>query len=1403
MDGIGLAAQATDEETVKEGPRCSDNAPLREYEVVAINVEITLNRYLDYDPEGRMYVLAEELERVRAEEQRNAGARTNGSEPGVSLGLQGDAIQPLTLRVNQGECLRISLRNELEGEAASFHIHGSTLLIEGSDDPAIATNPDSFAAPGETVDYEWMVAEDEPEGTHYVHSHGDAREQTVHGLFGAVIVELAGSRFLDPETGEELRSGWSAIIEDRNGEDFREFGLYYHEVGDENYQFLDKEGEFVPQVDPTTSAYRPGARALNYRSEPFLNRLQLQEQLTGRFDESVAYSSYVFGDPATPIMRSYLGDPVKERIIHGGSEVFHVHHVHGGAVRWRRQPDAEDTNFATGLDKHPPILPAASERLDSQGIGPSETYDVENECGSGGCQQSVGDFLVHCHVAHHYFAGMWGLWRVYNTLQDGQASTDSLPPLAELPDRKGGVAPAVDSSQLVGTSVDWSGERFDITAGGLAEWVQRQLPPRGRPKGYDASVLDWSVEGNVFVNEPETQQAWPGYHPAQPGSRPPFPFDPKTGKLAYPFLRPHFGKRPPFAPGHGPAPYLDPPAEPSGIPPPGTSGPASVCPDGTSLKSFSMEAIALPITQNERANIVDPNGELYVLKEQEEAVRANNDLRVPLTIRANAGEDCVDVTLTSTLEDSPDNHGFAKVNTHIHFVQFDVQASDGVIAGFNYEQSVRPFTVEGQRVVAAAASGASSIQLDGAERFQPGILVGVGMDEDETFEVREISSVSGSTVTFDEPLEHAHAQGEIVSTEFVRYRWYPDVQFGTAYFHDHVNALKSWRHGLVGALVSEPPGSTYHDPHSGEPIDSGPIADIRTEAPVSADVTGSFREFALFIQDDNPPVHIDRSSGSAINLRAEPIGRRPGDPSRAFSSTVHGDPATPLLEAYVGDPMVLRALVGGTNDTHTLHVDGHWFRIEPYSLTSPPTSTAHLGISERYDLVIPRAGGPQQLPGDYLYYNGRSFKLLEGSWGLLRVLDGEGGLQRLPGRDPPAPPELVCPAGESEKSFSVAAIEVDLPMLGRGTGKIFVLDQDKAAVRSGERLPEPLVLHVNVGDCVRVELRNETDGPVSFHADMLAYDPADSAGVEAGRMPPQAIPTGASRTYTFFASQEVGETVALIRDWGDVTENPGLGLYGAIVVGPEGATYRDVYSDEDVSLEARWQVNVFPSDGEPYRDYSLFLQDEDESIGTHRMPYTTEVSDTTAINYQSAPLEDRLDADGELASPFLSSDARGDPPTPLVEAYAGESMLLRVIAPWSEQAQVFTIEGHEWPFEPGREGSDRLSSVQLGGAEAITLRPEGGAGGLARIPGDYLYGNHREPYREAGQWGLLRVRDPDDPGGSDLLQLECGRVSCDEGMSTVTWMLIGTAAVAGVAAGALAFTRWRKRSRSPGEAQVD
>ena len=90
-EGLVLRTQA--DESVYAAARCPSNATVREFNAVAINVEITLNSFLDYDPIGRMYVLDEELARVRAEETQNKAARADRADPAVSIGLQDDATR--------------------------------------------------------------------------------------------------------------------------------------------------------------------------------------------------------------------------------------------------------------------------------------------------------------------------------------------------------------------------------------------------------------------------------------------------------------------------------------------------------------------------------------------------------------------------------------------------------------------------------------------------------------------------------------------------------------------------------------------------------------------------------------------------------------------------------------------------------------------------------------------------------------------------------------------------------------------------------------------------------------------------------------------------------------------------------------------------------------------------------------------------------------------------------------------------------------------------------------------------------------------------------------------------------------------------------------------------------------
>ena len=83
--------------------------------------------------------------------------------------------------------------------------------------------------------------------------------------------------------------------------------------------------------------------------------------------------------------------------------------------------------------------------------------------------------------------------------------------------------------------------------------------------------------------------------------------------------------------------------------------------------------------------------------------------------------------------------------------------------------------------------------------------------------------------------------------------------------------------------------------------------------------------------------------------------------------------------------------------------------------------------------------------------------------------------------------------------------------------KIFALEEDAAKVAGGMH-PMPLTLRVNVGDCVKVNLKNKMkDSKASFSAIGLAFDPKDSMGANIGNNPgDQTIAPGAERTYTYY-----------------------------------------------------------------------------------------------------------------------------------------------------------------------------------------------------------------------------------------------------------------------------------------------
>lgn len=108
-----------------------------------------------------------------------------------------------------------------------------------------------------------------------------------------------------------------------------------------------------------------------------------------------------YPDDPSNVYHSYINDHVKFRILHGGTDVSHVHHQH--AAQWLQSPNSDEGSY-----------------LDSQMISPGASYTLEMVYnGSGNLNKVVGDSIFHCHFYPHFAAGMWAMWRTHDVFESG------------------------------------------------------------------------------------------------------------------------------------------------------------------------------------------------------------------------------------------------------------------------------------------------------------------------------------------------------------------------------------------------------------------------------------------------------------------------------------------------------------------------------------------------------------------------------------------------------------------------------------------------------------------------------------------------------------------------------------------------------------------------------------------------------------------------------------------------------------------------------------------------------------------------------------------------------------------------------------------------------------------------
>lgn len=560
----------------------------------------------------------------------------------------------------------------------------------------------------------------------------------------------------------------------------------------------------------------------------------------------------------------------------------------------------------------------------------------------------------------------------------------------------------------------------------------------------------------------------------------------------------------------------------------------------------------------------DPQARFFVLKEELERhgglecyIRKVEQQQIkvePLVIRANAG-DCIELRTTNLLPEFIEGSPFQPrtrtdiVGHHLHLVKFDTIVSDGSANGWN--------------------------NIAGARRY-----------------------------------------------ETLVERFFANEELRTVFFHDHLFANVHQQHGLFGALIIEEAGATFHNPQNGKELHSGTRAVIRRK-----DGT-SFREFALFVHDfallfdrkGNPlnppevPGSHDDPGVMGINYRAEPMRerlRKREDPAYLFSSFVHGDPATPILETYPGDELMIRLLDGAHEEQHSFNITGMSWRKEPSDLKSPLAASQTLGVSEAFNLNVKEKYGS----GDYLYYFGGIDDAWLGLWGIIRVhrrykkhlkplCQGKDMIHPLP----------ACPSKEDVvRRYEVVAVQKKLIYNRYGDhdpdGLVFVPMEDVDNVLAGKCMPKPLILRANAGEWIEVTLHNAWDPNhpipyfsyprvpldkeytpsmrVSLNPQFLRYDPVSDSGINVGyNEMEQTVGVGESKRYLWHADQEYG--ACIIQSFGDMRNHRYHGLFGAVIVEPPGAEwYCNFTRKKDGFAE---QAVITAPGTENFREYVLFIQ---------------------------------------------------------------------------------------------------------------------------------------------------------------------------------------------------------------------
>ncbi len=332
--------------------------------------------------------------------------------------------EPLILRVNSGDCIELTLTNQLPLSVATANLMSARVGLQpsmlgydvgASDGASIGQNPDTTVGPGLSRTYAWYAGEVAVDAANQVvwtpreygvtplRAMGDYMRHAQHGAAGVLVVEPQNAAsYIDYSTGLPASGQYEADVFDAAGNLlFREFVMLFQD-GVYMWDNLNRQ-VMTPGNDPDMFA-------MNNKTEPIWSRLGLSwvnaQSFLHLLDQTDACSTIAHGEPETPICECDSGMPIRLRFANVGPGWTGEPHrsIAIGGHGWQRQPW---TNGSTIMGENP-----VSETVGSIfGLGPMGVRNIVIPS-AGGTTRTQGDFLIRSMDSDGYTNGQWCILRV-------------------------------------------------------------------------------------------------------------------------------------------------------------------------------------------------------------------------------------------------------------------------------------------------------------------------------------------------------------------------------------------------------------------------------------------------------------------------------------------------------------------------------------------------------------------------------------------------------------------------------------------------------------------------------------------------------------------------------------------------------------------------------------------------------------------------------------------------------------------------------------------------------------------------------------------------------------------------------------------------------------------------------